>query len=212
MYIMRMKYDAFIQNFAPAPWVETQDVGVWSDKSLRHIQIRLAQWVREGKLQQLRRGKYLLPEAYRRHQPSNYALSNMLYRPSYVSMESALSFYGLIPESVPAMQNITTQLTKKWDTPVGSFTYHHMKQERFFGYELVPFSTAESFYCATPEKALADLFYMKKGNWSEARIAELRLQNVDRVNKRKLRRVGKTMKSKKVVAAIEAFISIKDQL
>lgn len=207
-----MKYDAFIQNFAPAPWVETQDVGVWSDKPLRHIQIRLAQWVRDGKLVQLRRGKYLLPEAYRKQQPSNYILANQLYHPSYVSMESALSFYGLIPEFVPMMQSITTQLTKKWETPVGSFTYHHMKQERFFGYEFVPFSTRESFYCATPEKALADLFYMKKGNWTEARIAELRLQNVDKIHKRKLKNVGKTMASKKVMAAIEAFINIKDQL
>ncbi|MEA1881512.1 MAG: hypothetical protein U9N31_03860 [Candidatus Marinimicrobia bacterium] len=207
-----MKYDAFIQQFSAAPWVETQDVGVWSDKPLRYIQIRLSQWVREGKLIQLRRGKYLLPAAYRRQQPSNFTLSNQLYRPSYVSMESALAFYGMIPETVPVVQCITTRLTKKWQTPIGSFAFYNMKQDRFFGYKLVPFTATESFYCATPEKALADLFYMKKGDWPETRILELRLQNPEKINMKKLKKVGKTMGSKKVMKAIDTLIEVENQL
>ena len=204
---MIMKYETLIQQFADRQWIETPDVAVWFDEPLRQIQVRLSRWVQQGKLIQLRKGKYLLPEIYRRQNVSEYWISNQLYSPSYISLETALEYYGLIPEAVTGIQNITTRTTKKWKTSLGMFRYYHIKQNRFFGYLQKALLNSTYFLCASPEKALLDIFYFGKGEWTFPRISELRLQNLEQLDLKKLQNDAEIMASPKVTRAVTIFIN-----
>lgn len=185
---------------------------MWFDEPLPQIQARLSRWVQKGKLIRLKKGKYVLPELYRKNTISPYAISNELVGPSYVSLETALEYYGMIPERVVSIQGITPRQTNAWQNEFGHFSYHHIKQERFFGYDKVQLSDDESFLCATPEKALIDLFYFGKGEWNKARIIEMRFQNTGKINVKTLQKLGMKMNSKKVSNAIQVFSKIRSEL
>lgn len=65
-----------------------------------------------------------------------FTLGNMIYPPSYISMESALSFYGIIPEGVYTVTSCTTSKTKRFKNAMASFDYRHVKKDLFFGYKI----------------------------------------------------------------------------
>jgi predicted transcriptional regulator of viral defense system len=88
---------------------------------------------------------------------SNSILANLIYGPSYISREFALSYYGLIPERVPLVTSVTLKPTKKFNTPVGYFDYKHLSQERYaYGFTRVGLDEHRFYLMATPEKALVD--------------------------------------------------------
>lgn len=119
---------------------------------------RLVEWQRKGYIQKLINKWYLFADV-----PMNerlrYRISNCLYRPSYISLESALSHYGLIPEAVYSVQNITTRKTIAYDTIAGTFNYRSIKAHLFFGYE-VDNSQTIPLLIASPEKAILDYLYL----------------------------------------------------
>ena len=90
--------------------------------------------------------------------PSSYFIANRLYQPSYISLEKALSHYGIIPETVYAITSITTKPTREFKTPQGIFSYQRIKKEAFIGYEPKEIEGTTVFF-AEPEKALADYLY-----------------------------------------------------
>lgn len=91
--------------------------------------------------------------------PFLYYTANELYRPSYVSMESALSRYNIIPEGVFQVSSCTTLKTNSFDTPIGNFSYRHLKPSLFFGYRLEEWGEYR-YTIAEPEKALIDYLYL----------------------------------------------------
>ena len=84
-----------------------------------------------------------------------------IYQPSYISMETALSFYGIIPEAVFTTTSVTTRKTKEFKTPMGNFSYQKIKKEAFGGFETKN-ENGISYKLALPEKALIDFFYLNK--------------------------------------------------
>lgn len=95
-------------------------------------------------------------------------VANMLYGPSYVSMEWALSFYGMIPERVHTITSMTLGRNKEYYTPVGEFAYYSLSKEKYaIGITQKKSSDfVGSFLIASPEKALADSEAVKKlGFW-----------------------------------------------
>ncbi|MEI6582867.1 MAG: hypothetical protein WCO43_04680 [Chitinophagia bacterium] len=119
---------------------------------------RLVEWQRKGYIQKLINKWYLFADI-----PMNdrlrYRISNCLHRPSYISLESALSHYGLIPEAVYSVQNITTKKTIAYETIAGTFNYRSIKAQLFFGYE-VDNSQTIPLLIASPEKAILDYLYL----------------------------------------------------
>ena len=119
---------------------------------------RLVEWKRKGYIRKLINKWYLFSDISiddRLH----YRISNRLCRPSYISLESALSYYNLIPEAVFSQQNITTRKTITYDTIAGQFHYRSLKPHLFFGYsadrnETIPVLIAD------PEKAILDYLYL----------------------------------------------------
>ncbi len=111
----------------------------------------------EGLLTLVKRGIYIAgPKLYSR-QPENPLLANHLLGPSYVSIDSALSFHGLIPERVYSVTSMTTKASRAFDTPIGLFTYIQLPLPYYaFGINMVGLTNAQYAMIASPEKAICD--------------------------------------------------------
>src|SRR5512137_1484416 len=124
------------------------------------VRKQLSRWTLAGKLYQLRRGLYTLAPPYQKVKPHPFVIANRLAPNSYVSCQSALAYYGLIPEYVPVTTSVTTARPIRWDTPLGSFEFRHVKVELLRGYRLTDLGNDQQAFVATPEKALLDLVHL----------------------------------------------------
>lgn len=113
----------------------------------------------------LRNGLYALEEK----RPNLYFAANKIYSPSYVSLETALSYYGIIPETVYSITSITPKAKREFEAFGMSFSYTSIKKEAFQGYT-VKKENDKTFFIAEPEKALADYLYLValgKKSWND---------------------------------------------
>ena len=207
-----MNYEELIDLFGDRPFFESDEVHIIFEEPRGQIEARLSRWVSRGKLLKLRHKKYLLPEKYRKIEPTSGYISNYLYRPSYVSLRTALDIYGFIPESTYIYEAVTPRKTAGWKTPIGVFKYHSIKKERLWGYEIYPerrsTNPQENFMLAEPEKVFLDLFYFMKGEWTEERIVEMRFQNLEKIKRGNLLEYSSRFGSPKVSRGVSRFIEI----
>lgn len=122
-------------------------------------------YAKRGVFLKLRNGLYCLAEP----PPSELAIANRLYEPSYLSFEFALSYYHMIPEAAYVMTSATSRPTRVLTAMGKTFEYHRLKRQAFTGYEPVKVGT-ETVLMATPEKALVDTLYfvyLKKKSFSD---------------------------------------------
>lgn len=118
---------------------------------------------RDDKIIRLRRGIYVCNPEITGATLSTELIANHLYTPSYVSMASALRYYGLIPEEVYTIQSMTSKNSKTYNTPLGRFAYLHICREAFgIGITSI-LKDNYAFVIATPEKALCDLIANSPG-------------------------------------------------
>ena len=148
----------------------------------RQLRRQLSRWKEGGKVVQLRRGLYALAEPYRSAAPHPFLIANRLVKASYVSLQSALAWYGMIPEHVPVTTSVTTLRPWSWDISFGTFTYHHVKTGLFHSYAPIEVSPGSTALVATREKALVDLIHLTPGGEAAVFIRELRLQNLEAVD------------------------------
>ena len=124
-----------------------------------------------GEIVRLKKGLYCFGEAFRREPLSREYLANLIYGPSYVSLEYALSHYGLIPERVETVTSVTTRRSRDFDTPFGTFSYRMLKGPRYAVGAVLETAGSTSFLIASPEKALADKV------WTDKRFPGTRLSD-----------------------------------
>lgn len=134
----------------------------------------MTRWCRKGLLVKLRNQYYAFPE-YRQVPDFSRYVANRIYKPSYISLHSALSFYGMIPEEVVQLTSVTTLKTAKFENAFGTFHYQNVKTPLFFGYEMKMMQNGRALLFATPEKALLDLLYLNPYYKTEQDMEELRL-------------------------------------
>ncbi|MEJ2300200.1 MAG: hypothetical protein P8Y14_01705 [Anaerolineales bacterium] len=146
------------------------------------IRRQLSRWKDAGKIYQLRRGLYALAPPFQKVAPHPYLVANRMVSASYVGLQSALAYYGMIPEHVPVTTSVTTARPGRWDTPMGSYDYRHIQVPFFDGYRLVDLSEGQRAFIAIPEKALLDLVYLEPGADSSDYLRELRLENLDQLD------------------------------
>lgn len=114
-----------------------------------------------GSLIRIKNGLYLRAEDLKDSTYNAFSVANYIREPSYVSLESALSFYGLIPEAVYTTTSVTTQKTASKQTPIGLFSFSHLKLGYFnFGFYQVK-NGNDHYLIATPLKALMDFIVLK---------------------------------------------------
>lgn len=165
----------------------------------------------KGDLIHLKQGLYLLGDDYSREY-SKEVIAGMLYGPSAISYEYALSYHGLIPERVEVVTSVCFKRNKQFSTPIGDFSYRYLAPELYpLGINLIQ-SNLGNFFLATAERALCDLAYDSKlASEDEALdyvLGSLRVdeEEVQKLDVGLLMRLGKIYRRKSVLHIVDALI------
>jgi len=134
----------------------------------------LSRWVSKGYLVRLRQGLYAFPD-YLGNPDMAAFFAGQIYKPSYISLHSALSFYGLIPESVTQITSVSSRKTARFSNAFGEYSYKSVRADLMFGYHLRPLVNGHAAAFATREKALLDLLYLYSFYNTNQALTDLRL-------------------------------------
>lgn len=133
---------------------------------------RLNEWQVKGYIKKIIKRHYVFTDQVIDEQ-ALFLIANKIYQPSYVSLEIALSYYHLIPESTYGLTSVATKKTTAFKTVLGDFHYRSVKPELFFGYDLVDYQN-HKIKIADPVKAVIDFFYLNPHIKNQADFFELR--------------------------------------
>jgi hypothetical protein len=122
--------------------------------------------LKSGEIVRVKKGLYVFGKDYRRGPWSRQILANLIYGPSYISLDYALSYYGFIPERVEVVTSVTSSRSHRFETPLGLFTYRTMSHRKYaIGIDQQTLEPDQHFLIATPTKALVDKI------WTDHRFA-----------------------------------------
>lgn len=172
------------------------------------VRRQLSRWVAAGKVLSLRRGLYALATPYRKREPHPFLISNRLVPASYVSLQAALAFHGLIHEAVPAVTAVTTRRPGRFDTPLGGFLFRHVGAGLLFGYQSLEVAPGQQALVATPEKALLDLVHLTPGGDGRGCLEGLRLQGLDRLEPTRLLALAGRFRGPKAQRAARVVLAL----
>ena len=122
---------------------------------------QLNDWLDRGYIQSLAGGFYRLADT-QVDESYLFMLANRIYEPSYISRESALAYYLVIPETVLGVTSVSSRKTKQFDSKWGRFTYRSIKPVLMFGYRVVEHDKMIKYKIARLEKAVLDYLYWNK--------------------------------------------------
>jgi len=171
------------------------------DVDPNHVRRQLTRWTNAGRLHQLRRGLYALAPPFRKVKPYPFTIANHMVPGSYVSCQSALAHYGLIPEYVPTVVSVCSSRPRRWDTPLGGFLFRHVRRDHLLGYRVLDMGGGQQALVARPEKALLDLIYLTPDGDSESYIRSLRLQNLEILDMQSLQDLAQAFGKPKLMRA-----------
>jgi len=154
---------------------------------------------KEGLFVKIRNGLYMLAD----YPASHYLIANRLYEPSYISFDTALSFYGIIPETVYTITSATTKNTREFKANNVSFVYHKLKERAYTGYKPIKYLDS-TILMAESEKALADYLYFVVLKRRGLHYERLDLKKINKANLLKHIKLFKQPKMNKLVKKIYA--------
>jgi hypothetical protein len=155
LYICSMEVTQSIQQYAYSPIPHHLMASLLKEYSQPNDKIHYL--IKNGILQQIKRGLYIAGPGITSLQPDPFLLANHLLGPSYVSLESALSYHGLIPEKVYEITSVTIKAKRKFSTPLGVFSYTRLSLPYYaYGIQSLEGNGQHRFLIASPEKALFD--------------------------------------------------------
>jgi predicted transcriptional regulator of viral defense system len=148
---------------------------------------RLNEWSKKGYIENVKRGFYRFTDLPKQEGLLFFS-ANKIYSPSYISLESALSFHQIIPEAVFSVTSVSTLNTTNLKTSLGSFNYNHIKENLFFGYVLNEINGL-TVSMASLEKAILDYLYLHSEiksvsdfqalRWSIEGLRKMNIQKMD---------------------------------
>ena len=125
--------------------------------------------VASGEVVRVHRGLYCLAANYLRQKLNPLVLAQRIYGPSYISLETALSYHGWIPEAVYAITSVSLDRSREYDTPMGHLSFARVPQKIFYAQVRRVEDADGGFLLAAPLKALADYVYVHRCDWDSAR-------------------------------------------
>jgi predicted transcriptional regulator of viral defense system len=134
----------------------------------------ISRYLDESEIILLKKGFYISKEFYDKHktEPSYlFYLANVLRGPSYISSWTALQYYNLCTEIIYSINSVSPKITRNYETKIGNFLYHNIKEDLFFGYEIK--KSKFDFFMATPAKALFDMLYFKTKQFRNIKLADI---------------------------------------
>ncbi len=185
-----MNFTQFKEKNRDLPYIKTQGMLTSIAGIPQTMRNQLTRWQDKGLLIQLKRGVYILNKNDRKVSPSRFFFANQLMWPSYVSLESALSYYGFIPEAVADVTSITSKKTNCFKNSLGQFIYQHVKPAVFNGYRSFKDEAGMDVLIAGPEKAIVDFLYLNLNKFKVAAKdvfkSSYRFQNTQSLSCRKI--------------------------
>ena len=150
-----MELNQEIQSYAAQPLTHQLLLSILKDYKRPNDKVHAL--LREGMLASIKKGLYIAGPAANAVKPEPFLMANHILGPSYVSLDTALSYYGLIPERVYEIASMTTKATRKYNSPMGLFSYTHLQLPYYsFGIRQIKLSDEQWALVACPEKALFD--------------------------------------------------------
>lgn len=163
---------------------------------------KISRLIKSGAIIRVKKGLYVFGPKYSRGPFSRETLANLIYGPSYISLDYALSFYGLIPERIEVVTSMTNKRNKFFKTPAGNFSYTYIHPRKYhIGMEQIKLDESHNIIIASKEKALADKVSFLKGVDAQADMIEYLTQDL-RIDKASLKTLG-AGKLKKIAAIYE---------
>lgn len=202
-----MKIGDLLAKVGPSGLFRTGQI-LAGESSPADVRSQLDRWVQSGRVLRLRRGVYALGKPYRQTMAHPFSVANALKKASYVSLQSALAHYGMIPEYVPVTTSVTTGRPEELDTPAGRFQFRHVAGRLFQGFAETEVSPGEFALLASPHKALVDLLYLTPGSDKSEYLVELRLSRPERFEADALRTSACQSGSVKVRRAVEKIVRL----
>ena len=165
--------------------------------------------LRKNELIHMRRGLYLIAPMYTDKQYDPFEIAQLIYGPSYISFETALSFHGWIPEAVYTTTVATAKRSRNFETPKGLFRYLHVPKEGFYLNVNRIQKEDSSFLIAEPWKAIADMIFALPKNWESVKDLSLdlrvELETLEESDKSSLKHIAENYKSKRVNKLLSKF-------
>jgi hypothetical protein len=202
-----MDFERLLQLVGDEPIFETALLLAGKVKPA-NVHLQITRWKKNGQVYQLRRGLYALAPPYQKVKPHPFLVANHMQRASYVSGQSALAFYGMIPDTVQVTLSVTAGRPERRENPLGVFEFRHVKPELLHGYRMINLNSAtaaqpgQQALVAAPEKALLDLIYLQPGSDAPDYLHELRLQSLEQLNLEELRLQAEAFVSPKMLRAV----------
>lgn len=205
---IELNYLEFYKQWYRLGCFNVQQIYSWCPEFNRH---NLRTWEKKGYIVWLRKEYYAFSECKAIPDFQRY-IANRIYRPSYISLHSALSYYGMIPEAVVQTTSVTSLKTSSFKNEFGEYSYHSVKAALMFGYEPKKMIDGRAIFYATPEKALLDLLYLYPFYETESDMRDLRLDedfmaedfNIERF-KEYTERIGNKALTKRVSTLLTAY-------
>ena len=193
---------------------QLKDFPVFSISDIRKIEPnfyrrRLNEWQDKNYIKKLRRGFYMFTDTTLNEEVL-FLIANRLYTPSYVSFESALSYYGLIPEGVYSITSACGRKTSSFHTPIAEFVYRRIKPQLLFGYSLQK-QGLQTYKIAEIEKAVLDYLYLNPNIIQDADFYEWRFNSqefLSRANISKLNEYAKAFNNKSLIKRLEKLLEL----
>jgi predicted transcriptional regulator of viral defense system len=146
-----------------------EQAALWVGSRGARLNALLKRAVARREVWRVHRGLYCLADRYTRGRVNPLELAQRIHGPSYVSLETALSHHGFIPEAVHAVTSVAPGRARSFDTPVGLFSFTPVPQRSLLsGVRRAAVEGGGAFFLATPLKALADLVYVQRCEWRSA--------------------------------------------
>lgn len=196
-----MKWESVLDLVADEP-VFSSALLLSGDESVRQVRLQLWRWTKAGRLFQLRRGIYVLAPTWRKMEPHPFLVANRLQRGSYVSLQAALAWHGMIPEHVPVVTSVGPGRPETIRNPLGVFQFNHLTDRLRFGYARKEVTSGQFAFVASPEKALLDLVHLTPGADSGDYLRELRLQNASAIRLTVLNELAQRSGKPKLIRAV----------
>lgn len=150
-----MDFRKMIKEYAEAPISRHLILDLLSD--YQRPNDKISELLKSKELISIRRGLYITGSKTDLPTPNPFLIANHLRGPSYVSLESALSYWNMIPEKVYEISSVTIKTSKSYITPAGRFSYKHLKTPYYsYGIKSIEHSPKQTMLVASPEKALCD--------------------------------------------------------
>lgn len=163
----------------PRPYLTDAELAALLDGTQDSRYSKVKRMLAQNKLLHIRRGLYCITDeiGYGK-KPNSFELAQYIYGPSYISLESALSFHGLIPEAVFTTTSVSNKRSKEFETPLGLFSFQQVHfLDLYTAVDLIK-ENGYQFFMAKPWKAICDYVFCYRKDWKgiDPLLSSLRIE------------------------------------